>query len=319
MPERFTPLRWRKLPIGIGRRPLKCDLWMAYATNVYIKALRDYGKTGPKTFQSLLYHFGSPEAIINADWHQIAKLPRIGEKRAREIAGARDFLDRVVLEIEALDKNNIRLLSLFDEAYPRSLKAIDDPPVLLYLQGQFPVVSEHYLAVIGTKNATNEGLAAAVELGKILAQQGVVVVSGLAKGIDAASHIGALKEQGKCYGVLGCGLAQIYPKENEALAKAVSQNGALLTEYAPEVPVNVGHLMARNRIVAGLSQAVIAVDPDQTNNGGTMDAIQRAQQQGKPVYIFDPEKRLTLEMQHQLKVQTLYDPGEIVSLLPYFI
>ena len=297
---------------------------MTYSEQTYVKALRERGKVGPKTFQMLLYHFGSPEAILNTPWEEIAALPRLNEKRAKEILGAGDWLDDAALELNALAREEIRLVTFLEDAYPERLKAINDPPPLLYLKGEFPVPSERFIAVVGTHEATAEGIAAAAKFGKVLGEAGAVAVSGLARGIDAAGHVGALKVGGKCYGVLGSGFAQIYPKENEPLAAEVAKNGALISEYAPAVPVNVGQLMARNRIVVGLASAVIVVelpgleDPEQ-NNSGTMNAMEKAREQGKPVYLYDPQKKLSVEKLYQWEAQSLTGPEQLSELLPYLI
>lgn len=297
---------------------------MTYSEQTYVKALRERGKVGPKTFQMLLYHFGSPEAILNTPWEEIAALPRLNEKRAKEILGARDWLEDAALELNALAGDQIRLMTFLEDGYPERLKAISDPPPLLYLKGEFPVPSERFVAVVGTHEATAEGIAAAVQFGKVLAGAGAVVVSGLARGIDAAGHVGALKAGGKCYGVLGSGFGQIYPKEHDSLASEVAKNGALISEYAPGVPVNVGQLMARNRIVVGLASAVIIVElpgPDgaEQNNSGTLNAMERGREQGKPVYLYDPQKHLSAEQLHQWEAQSLIGPEQLSELLPYLI
>jgi len=126
-----------------------------------------------------------------------------------------------------------------------------------------------------------------------------VVVSGLAEGIDAAAHLGAVHQGGKTYAVLGAGLNKIYPSDNVTLAREISQNGALITEYNLDVPVKVGQLMARNRIVVGLSQALIVVEMNE-KSAGTMDAINITIKQGKPLFVMRKEgsqkvKELTAE------------------------
>jgi len=147
------------------------------------------------------------------------------------------------------------------------------------------------VALVGTTNPTEEGKRNAVLFAKDLASRGAVVVSGLAKGIDKESHMGALIGEGKTYAVLGSGLNNLYPEENIHLAEEISENGALLTEYPFDAPVNVGQLLSRNRIIMGLSQAVIVVE---TNPGasGVMDAAQRAKDQGKPVFMVKKEGSL---------------------------
>ncbi len=144
------------------------------------------------------------------------------------------------------------------------------------------------MAVVGTHHATAEGVREAVEMGSALARREAVVVSGLARGIDSAAHLGAITEGGKTYAVFGAGLNNIYPSENVTLAEQISQSGALITEYNLNVPVKVGRLMARNRIVVGLSQAVIIVEMSE-DSPGTMDVVNLSVKQGKPLFVVRKE------------------------------
>ncbi len=181
-----------------------------------------------------------------------------------------------------------------DDDFPQSLREIDDPPPLLYFKGEFPLSNTLFVAVVGTHNATYEGIKDATEIGKKLVEKSGVVVSGLARGIDTGAHLGALVKEGKTYAVLGYGLNNIYPRENLNLAVEISKNGALLTEYPLNAQVNVGQLMARNRIVVGLSQAVIVVETED-NTSGTMDAAKKAIDQGKPLFAVMREESKNLD------------------------
>lgn len=254
----------------------------------YVIALREEGKVGPKTFQQLLSFFGSPENIYKVGLEEIQKLPRMNPAKAERIFASQDKLSEIEKHILFLEELGIGISTILDDNYPSLLKKIDDPPPLLYYKGEFPVKKQSFIALVGTTKPTEEGKREAILLGKALASRGVMVVSGLAKGIDKESHIGALISEGKTYAVLGCGLGNIYPKENIHLAKEISENGALLTEYPLNVPVNVGQLMSRNRIIVGLSDAVIVVEtrPDAK---GVIDAGQRAKDQGKPVFLVKKE------------------------------
>lgn len=254
----------------------------------YVIALREEGKVGPKTFQQLLSAFGSPENIYKVGLEEIQKLPRMNPAKAERIFASQDKLSEIEEHILFLEELGIGILTILDDNYPSILKKIDDPPPLLYYKGEFPLKKQSSIALVGTTQPTEEGKKEAILLGKALASRGVMVVSGLAKGIDKESHMGALIGEGKTYAVLGNGLGNIYPKENIHLAKEISENGALLTEYPLNVPVNVGQLMSRNRIIVGLSQAVIVVEtrPDAK---GVIDAGQRAKDQGKPVFLVKKE------------------------------
>jgi len=261
----------------------------------YVVALREKAKVGPKGFQQLLMSFGSPENVYKASKEELLSLPRMTSQKAEQILKSQDSLPEIEEYLIYLEDQKIGLLTLLDDDYPRSLKRIDDPPPLLYFQGEFPVRKQIFVAVIGAHRGYSiQRIELAVQIGKNLAQRGVVVVSGLAEGIDAAAHIGALHQEGKTYAVLGTGLNKIFPSENVALAEEITKNGALITEYNLNVPVKAGQLMARNRIVVGLSQAVIVVEMDE-NSTGTMDAASIAVKQGKPLFVMRKENSQKVE------------------------
>jgi len=250
----------------------------------YVIALREVAKVGPKGFQQLLLAFGSPENVYKATSEQISRLPRLSPEKAEEIIKSQEKFEEIENHIAFLEEQGIGIKTILEDDFPPSLKEIDDPPPLLYFKGEFPSSEALLVAVVGTHHATYEGIKDATNIGKELAKRGVVVVSGLARGIDTGAHLGALAKEGKTYAVLGSSLSKIYPEENLNLAVEISKNGALLTEYPLNAPINVGQLMARNRIVVGISQTVIVVE---TENGtsGTMDAAQKAIDQGKPLFV----------------------------------
>ena len=260
----------------------------------YVIALREKAKIGPKTFQQLLITFGSPENVYKATKEELLSLPRMTTSKVDEILNSKDFLTKIEEHISYLEEMGIGIFTILDNDYPQSLKEIDDPPPLLYFKGEFPIQNNLFVAVVGTHEASAEGIEKAVEIGRVLAKRKVVVVSGLARGIDSAAHLGAIKEGGKTYAILGAGLNNIYPSENVSLAEQISKSGALITEYSLNVPVNVGQLMARNRIVVGLSQAVIIVEMNEDSHG-TMDAMNIAIKQGKPLFVVRKENSKKVE------------------------
>ena len=250
----------------------------------YVIALREVAKVGPKGFQQLLLAFGSPENVYKATSDQISNLPRMSPEKAEEICKSQEKFTEIEEQIAYLEEQGIGIKTILEDDFPQSLRVINDPPPLLYFKGEFPSAEALLVAVVGTHHATYEGIKDATEIGKELAKRGAVVVSGLARGIDTGAHLGALAKEGKTYAVLGSGLNKIYPEENLSMSVEISQNGALLTEYPLNAPVNVGQLMARNRIVVGLSQTVIVVETEDEASG-TMDAAQKAIEQGKSLFV----------------------------------
>jgi DNA processing protein len=257
-------------------------------------ALREKAKIGPKAFQQLLMTFGSPENVYKANRDELLSLPRMTPEKADEIYESEDFLTEIREHILYLEEVGVGISTVLDDNYPQNLKEIDDPPPLLYFKGEFPLRNDLFVAVVGTHHATMEGIENAVEMGKALVRRKAVVVSGLARGIDSAAHMGAITEGGKTYAVFGTGLNNIYPSENVSLAEQISHSGALITEYNLNVPVKVGRLMARNRIVVGLSQAVIIVEMSE-ESPGTMDAVNICIRQGKPLFVVRKENSQKVE------------------------
>lgn len=262
----------------------------------YVIALRQKARIGPKGFQQLLVTFGSPENVYNASEEELLSLPRMNPIKVERIFKSQDFFPDIEVHLQYLKEQGIGISTILDDNYPLMLKQIDDPPPLLYFRGEFPLPDQFFVAVVGThRGYTTWGIEQAVQIGKYLAQTKVVLVSGLAEGIDSAAHIGAINQGGKTYAVLGTGLNKIYPSENVALANEISKNGALITEYDLDVPVKVGQLMARNRIAVGLSQAVILVEFDENKSQGTMDAANLAIKQGKPLFVMRKENSPKVE------------------------
>ncbi len=252
----------------------------------YVIALREVAKVGPKRFQQLILYYGSPDNIYNSTLEELSSLPRMSSVKAKEILASQDKLEEIENHIDFLSSQDIGILTILGENYPSLLKQIDDPPPLLYYKGEFPILNKTHVSLIGTTNPSASAVEKAVAWGKELASQEIVVVSGLAKGIDGAAHLGCLNGQGKTCAVLGSGLFNIYPKDHENLALQICKNGALVSEFPVNSPVNVGQLMARNRIVVGLSQAVIIVE-ENSQSSGTSDAAEKAIEQGRPLFILE--------------------------------
>lgn len=284
----------------------------------YVVALREKAKVGPRRFQQLLLTFGSPDKVYQASKTELSSLPRMTPEKAERILESKTFLPEIEEELVSLERRGIGVATILDDDYPEILKRIDNPPPLLYFQGVFPLREQIFVAVIGThRGYTSQGIELAVQIGKEMAKRGVVVVSGLAEGIDSAAHLGAISQGGKTYAVLGTGLDRIYPSDNVTLAEEISRNGALITEYNLDVPVKVGQLMARNRIVVGLSQAVIVVEMDE-KSPGTMDAANIAIQQGKPLFVMrkeDSQKVEELVAEGAVPLQGIEDLDLVVNYL----
>jgi len=246
--------------------------------------LKEAGRVGPRTMLALLDHFGSAEELWEADGKELLEIPRIGEKTVERIMKGREQLEQTQHQLAGWEEQDIQVITLIDPDYPQRLRKLGDSPSLLYVRGNLDFCDRPLIAVVGTHEADAEGILNAENWGAKIANRGGIVVSGLARGIDAAAHVGTLQTEGTTFAVLGSGFANIYPPEHSALAGQIAENGAVLSEYSPPTRVSVRRLMARNRIVVGLADAVLVVQVHESSVG-TMDAAICAEEQGKPLFV----------------------------------
>ena len=230
---------------------------------------------------ALLRHFGSPEDVFFADREELLLAEDVPKKQA-QLALNRDLsiADRILADCQRLGQ---RILTLQDAEYPQRLRNIFDPPAVLYVKGRLPVVDEEAaVAVVGTRDCTPYGVSCAERLSRELAACGAVVVTGLAKGVDAAAARGALRAGGPVIGVTGNGLDVYYPWESRELYDDVAAAGALVSEYPPGSEPEGRHFPARNRIMSGLSVAALVVEAPERS--GALITAQLALEQGRDVY-----------------------------------
>ncbi len=234
-----------------------------------------------QTRLALLRHFGSPEDIYYADEAELLLAEGVTRDQAALLA-ERSFAaaDRILGECRRLD---LRILTMQDAEYPGRLRNIFDPPVLLYVRGRLPEFDqEAAMAVVGTRNCTPYGAAAAEKLGYGLTAGGALVVSGLARGVDTAAARGALRAGGPTVAVLGGGLDVVYPPENRYLYEDIAAAGALLSEYPPGTRALGAHFPVRNRILSGLCVAALVVEAPEKS--GALITAGTALEQGRDVF-----------------------------------
>ena len=184
---------------------------------------------GPRLQRTLLERFGTPTAVLNAAPSELRGVERIGPKVATAIITARREID-VAAELQRCRDHGVTILTLSDPAYPRMLREIHDPPAVVFMSGTLLPTDALAIAIVGSRHATHYGLTQAERLAASLARAGLTIVSGLARGVDAAAHRGALAAGGRTVAVLGSGLLNIYPPEHKELAGDVAAKGALLSE-----------------------------------------------------------------------------------------
>jgi DNA processing protein len=235
---------------------------------------------GPVTVRNLVAALGSPEAIFEAEDGRVRGAEGVGRDMADRILAERGKADPAG-EVERAAAAGARLVTPVDAEYPKRLRTIYDPPLALYVCGTLESRDEHAIAIVGSRRTTHYGLETAERLAAQLAQSGVTVVSGLARGIDTAAHRGALKGRGRTLAVLGGGLDCLFPPENAGLAREIAGQGAVLTEYPMGREPDKTTFPVRNRIVSGLSQGVVVVEAATTS--GAMITATQAMEQGRTV------------------------------------
>jgi DNA processing protein len=254
-----------------------------YSLAARILSLKMTGHVGPRTFEILMSHFKTVDNILLAEEEELMEVDGIGRSRSKAIFEANARIDQAQTLIDHLKTDNTEVSTCLDEDYPEILHQLNDPPPLLYYKGRLPANAETRAAIIGSQDVSAEGIGDAVELARRLSEEGTAIVGGLARGIDTAGHMGALKADGITYAVLPSGFNHIHPSENEMLCGEIIERGGLISEYLPDTPANAGRLMSRNRLIVGLSQAVI-IGEVSTDSVGTLDAALCCHQLGKLLF-----------------------------------
>jgi len=236
---------------------------------------------GQFRLRMLIAHFGSAGKVFNSSIEEICKIGNINRKIAQTVINQKnnDFAEK---QLNKAQKLNIKILSLWDEEYPRLLKTIYDPPCLLFIRGDLEAAAKSCFAVVGMRACSQYGQVVARRFGEDLARAGITVVSGMARGIDTYSHIGALAGGGPTIAVLGCGPDVIYPPENVKLYKQIMDNGCIISEFPLSTQPKGGFFPRRNRIISGLSAGILVVEAGLKS--GALITAYMALDQGREVF-----------------------------------
>ena len=236
---------------------------------------------GVVTAQKLLSRFNTPENIYKANAREYREA--VGASAAYLSVLCNKDVSLAESIISKCKSVNCDIIPFRDTKYPTRLRNIYDPPIVLYVRGQLPCVDSFApIAIVGTRNCTPYGSKTAEEFGYKLAASGFVVVTGLAKGIDSAAAIGAVRAGGQIIGVIGTGTNVIYPAENKRIFEEVIRHGALVSEYPPDTTGHRAHFPARNRIISGLSLGVIVMESPKKS--GALITAARALEQNRDVF-----------------------------------
>jgi DNA processing protein len=236
---------------------------------------------GPRLRMSLLEHFGSAAAVLAATARDLEAVPGIGKKLSRSIVDSRRQIDAQA-ELAACRSSGVSVVAESGPEYPDVLRKIPDPPGVLFVRGEIRPTDGLAVAIVGTRHATQYGVAQAERLAMGLARAGYTIVSGLARGIDAVAHRGALKAGGRTLAVLGSGVLNIYPPEHGPLAEEIIGKGAVISENPPHSPPLPGAFPQRNRIVTGLCLGVVVVEA--ADRSGALISARHAMEQGREVF-----------------------------------
>lgn len=243
--------------------------------------LSSVSSLGSIKIRLLMQHFGSAVDALEAKPNELSLLPGFGPKimKAWDEAIKNDRACRANFDLAR--RLGVEIVAFTNGKYPKRLLEIADHPILLYVKGELTKQDQRCLAIVGTRAASIYGKEMAQRLGSELAQAGYTIVSGLARGIDTAAHQGAL-ESGRTIGVLGSGIACLYPEENRGLAQAMSEKGAVISEFSMNTPPDRAHFPQRNRIVSGMTLGTILIEAPERS--GAMLTMEKAISQGRPVF-----------------------------------
>ena len=279
-------------------------------------ALRSIKGVGLVLFQRLLQAFGTPAAVFKTPEAELRSIRGMTPAIAQAILSFRDW-DQVELQISRMQAQGIHILTPDDPHFPLRLKEIPYPPPYLFVRGRLKAPEGPAVALVGTRAASYYGLKAARRLANDLASRGVTVVSGLARGIDTAAHQGTLEARGQTWAVLGCGLDVVYPPENRELYRRIADQGALISEFPLGTPPEARNFPIRNRIISGLSYAVVVVEAGEKS--GTHITVRYALDQGREIMaVPGPVDAPTSIGPHRLIQQGAKLVGDAADILAEF-
>jgi DNA processing protein len=236
---------------------------------------------GPLRLRKLLERLESPERILKASPSELQRVDGIGPEIAASLARWQDTLD-LSAELALIEQFGARVITQKDPLFPRALREIYNPPIVLYVWGTLTEHDHHAVGIVGSRKTSHYGLSCAKKLAYQIAYSGITVVSGLARGIDTAAHQGALAAKGRTLAVIGSGFLELYPPENAGLAEKIAASGAVLSEYPMKFPPSPQNFPYRNRIVAGWGSGLLVVEAGL--NSGALITANQAAEHGRQVY-----------------------------------
>lgn len=247
----------------------------------YLLVLHRINGLGPIRLKAILDYFQDPQIAWEADPKEMLQIG-IPRNIVELLVETRKKLDPEKY-LESIKKAEVKWVTIFDENYPKILKEIYDPPIILYYKGEILPADERAIAVVGTRKISGYGKLVTEKLTKELVESEITIISGLARGVDTQAHKTAIETGGRTLAVLGGGLKHVFPPENVSLADKIAYGfGAVLSEFPPDHPSLPGNFPARNRIIAGLSRAVLVTEA--AEDSGSLITARLALEQGKDIF-----------------------------------
>ncbi len=237
---------------------------------------------GPETARKLLNVFGLPQQIFEADFSALKDIVSDRVARALIAPPTKELQEQIEKTLAWISQPGNRVLTLADSDYPTTLLDIADPPLLLYAKGRAELLAGSALAVVGSRNATTQGVVNAEKFSEALSQSGFTIISGMALGIDTAAHQGGLRGPGSTIAVIGTGADIVYPARNRQLAHHIAADGCIISEYPLGMPAIAANFPRRNRIISGLAKGVLVIEA--AAQSGSLITARLAGEQGREVF-----------------------------------
>lgn len=250
----------------------------------YWLLLQSIDGIGPIFFKALVNKFSDPKLVFNAEPEELLAIPRVNRKIVDQIINKKNTLENIEILIEQLSEREIKTITYQNDDYPDALKDISNAPPIIYLWGDMPKGKS--IGIIGTRDASEQGIKKATEYAIALSKAGYVIVSGYAKGIDTAAHLGAIQAKAKTLAILPTGILKFkLHQELSDVSDEFTNQATLLSEFYPLSEWSVGNALLRNRITSAFSDKILVIESG--DSGGTLSTCEYAKAQRKPIFLYD--------------------------------